>query len=109
MNKIEIIKFNKSQVQNMLVLSGRTIGYDMRKYFKLDDLDNNNETYEVIFPDNILSISTSFFLALFGDSVRTLGDKEKFKSKYIIKCNSNLDLNINDGINDALNNVDGLS
>lgn len=109
MKKIEIKNFNKAQIDNMLVLLGRKLGYDMRKFFKFDDLDKDNEKYSIVFPNNILSLSTSFFLALFGDSVRTIGSKEKFKEKYSIKCNSNLDININDGINDALNNVDGLS
>ena len=34
---------------------------------------------------------------------------EKFESKYLFNVNGSLKSNINDGITDALNNVDGLS
>lgn len=107
-NKIEIENYSKN-IKQYLVLSGRELGTDMRKYFELDKKDLNKEKYEVIFPKNIVSITTSFFLALFGKSVRHMETKDKFISKYNFDENKNLKSNIDDGISDALNNVDGLS
>ncbi len=109
MEKINIGLYDKNKMSKYLVLSGRDLGNQIRKYFKLDSCDNDDKKYEVIFPDNIISISTSFFLAVFGESVRKCKTKEKFEEKYSFKVNNNLKLNINDGIKDALNDVDGLS
>lgn len=109
MSKIEIKSYNKSNVSDMLVLSGRQLGYDMREFFKLNEKDMDDKKYEIIFPDNIISLSTSYFLALFGDSVRKVKNREAFLEKYQFVCDQNLKMNINDGIVDALNDVDGLS
>lgn len=109
MKKIEIDSYKKSKVSDMLVLSGRQLGYDMRAFFKLDEKDKDSIKYEVIFPNNIISLSTSYFLALFGDSVRKVKSREAFLEKYQFTCDQNLKMNINDGIVDALNDVDGLS
>lgn len=108
MENINVVDYAKG-VKNMIVLSGRELGYQMRSKMNLDNFDENNKKYNVIFPENIISISTSFFLALFGESVRKCGGKEEFLNKYNFECNQNMMVNINDGIIDALNNVDGLS
>lgn len=97
------------KIKDMLVLSGRELGYEIREKMKFDKKDIDREKYNIIFPENIISISTSFFLALFGESVRTLKTKEEFLNKYKFSCDTNMMLNINDGIIDALNDVDGLS
>ena len=109
MKKIILENYDKSKMKNLIVLSGRELGNNIRKRFKLDELDIDGNEYEVVFPESIISISTSFFLALFGESVRKCGSKEKFESKYLFNVNGSLKSNINDGIIDALNNVDGLS
>ncbi len=109
MKQINLENYDKSKMKNLIVLSGRELGDNIRKKFNFDELDNSEEKYEIIFPTNIISISTSFFLALFGESVRKCGSKEKFEDKYLFNVSSSLKSNINDGITDALNNVDGLS
>ena len=109
MEKIVLENYDKGKIKSLIVLSGRELGDNIRKRFKLDELDNDEKKYEIIFPENIISISTSFFLALFGESVRKCGSKERFEDKYLFNVNSSLKSNINDGITDALNDVDGLS
>lgn len=109
MEKINLENYDKNKMKNLIVLSGRELGDSIRKRLKFDELDVDDVKYEIIFPKNIISISTSFFLALFGESVRKCGSKEKFEEKYSFNVNSSLKSNINDGITDALNNVDGLS
>ena len=108
MENINVIDYDK-KMKDMLVLSGRELGYQIRTNMNLDKVDKDDKKYKIIFPKNIISISTSFFLALFGESVRKCGNKEEFLNKYNFDCNKNMMLNINDGIIDALNNVDGLS
>ena len=108
MENINVMDYDK-KMKDMLVLSGRELGYQIRTKMNLDKVDMDDKKYKIIFPKNIVSISTSFFLALFGESVRKCGNKEEFLNKYNFDCNQNMMLNINDGIIDALNNVDGLS
>lgn len=108
MENINIVDYYK-KMKEMIVLSGRELGYQIRTKMNLDKFDVDDKKYKIIFPNNIISISTSFFLALFGESVRKCGNKEEFLKKYNFDCNQNMMLNINDGIIDALNNVDGLS
>lgn len=108
MENINVMDYDK-KMEDMLVLSGRELGYQIRTKMNLDKVDIDGKKYKIIFPKNIISISTSFFLALFGESVRKCGNKEEFLNKYNFDCDQNMMLNINDGIIDALNNVDGLS
>lgn len=96
MNYLNITTINKTKV-----LSGREEGKSMRKTLKLDTRDSDNEKYELIVPD-VLSITASYFLACFGESVRKLGE-EGFLKKYQFKTNNeSINKNIKDGIKSAL-------
>lgn len=83
------------------VLSGREEGNEARKKFKLDKKDKIEEKIEVEVPESIYSINISFFLGLFGKSIRDLGE-DKFKSKYKFICDEFIQQNIDDGIKKAL-------
>jgi hypothetical protein len=63
------------------VLSGRPRGELMRAQFDLDRLDRLRGPVEVLIPRNLYSMNTSFFLGLFGPSVRALGP-ERFREHY---------------------------
>ena len=89
-------------------ISGRDLGFKQRKHHKLDELENNNDQFEIKIANNIIFLSSSFFLGMFGDSVRKCGSKEKFKQKFIFKTNGQIESNIEDGINDALKNINPL-
>lgn len=101
------IDLNNCKRKNVKVLSGRDVGIDFRKKFKLDDIDMNKESVEVIVPEDLYSINSSFFLGLFGPSVRHLGE-EGFKKKYQFKCDSIIQKNIEDGMSHALKGSDAL-
>ena len=73
--------------KKIFAISGRDLGFKQRKYHKLDELEENNDTIEIKVADNIIFLSSSFFLGMFGDSVRKCGSKEKFKEKFIFKTN----------------------
>ena len=84
------------------VLSGRNEGKYMRDILKLDERDIDQESYQIKVPD-VLSITASYFLACFGNSVRFLGE-DKFNEKYkFITKNPSIKKNIKDGIKSALN------
>jgi len=83
------------------VLSGRENGANLRSQYGLDQFDKGNEVFEVKIPEDIFSMNTSFFLAMFGNSVRKLGE-ENFKMRYRFICPEFLLPEIDDGIRRAL-------
>lgn len=84
------------------VYVGRERGNSVRKKFSLDKLDQDPETVSVIVPDNTFSINPSFFLGLFGESIRTLGSREAFLKKYRFKIPKHLQSSIEAYISRAL-------
>lgn len=77
MDKI-VISLEKHRSPKTRTFSGREKGKALRKKYDLIRLDQVLTACEVIIPLDITSINESFFLGLFGKSVRTLG-KSKFK------------------------------
>lgn len=64
------------------VYIGRPKGLETRRMYNLDDADNSTVTIEVIVPKNTYTINSSFFLGLFGDSIRNSGSKDNFFKKF---------------------------
>lgn len=98
----------KNYIDNKKVLSGRDNGAALRKKLDLEKIEKEKDKITIIIPIEVYAVNSSFFLGMFGKSVRTLG-KEEFEKKYYFKCNEVVKLNIEDGINDAINNVDVFS
>lgn len=105
--KIELVNGIPNS-KEIFAISGRDLGFKQRKYHKLNDLEDKYDKVEVFIADNIKFLSSSFFLGMFGDSVRKCKTKEKFKEKFIFKTNGQIESNIEDGINDALKNINPL-
>ena len=97
---MEIYKIDlKDYIESKKVLAGRTNGEDIRKKINLEKI-------EIIIPNDVFSFNSSYFLGMFGESVKKLG-KEKFEEKYQFNTkNESIRMNIKDGIDEALNNVD---
>jgi hypothetical protein len=83
------------------VFAGRQRGKYWRDQFKLDELDNVAEAVKVVIPEDIISLNISFFLNLFGDSIRRLG-KEKFVAHYKFESDPVLQPLIDQGVEQAL-------
>ncbi len=84
------------------VLSGRDRGVECRKMFNLAQLDSSRESAVLVkIPKDIYSMNTSFFLGLFGDSIRALG-REGFLSKYQFDCDELQRETVTGGIERAL-------
>jgi len=64
------------------VLIGRERGIAARRHFELDELDHQQDTVTVLIPDNLNSISPSFFQGMFAKSVRFFKDQESFLRHY---------------------------
>ncbi len=102
MYKIEL----KNYIKNKKVLAGRDNGANIRQTINLEKIESENEKIEVIIPTEVYSFNSSYFLGMFGESVKKFG-KEGFEKKYnFITENESIKMNIKDGIDEALNNID---
>lgn len=84
------------------VYTGRDRGERLREALHLDDLDVSGDQIEVLVPDSTYTISSSFFLGLFGPSVVKLGSKEAFYSHYRFRLPSFLKQVIDSYVSRAL-------
>lgn len=64
------------------VYTGRGRGESLRTTLHLDDLDLAGTEVEVDIPEGTYTISSSFFLGLFGPSVIRAGSKDAFYKRY---------------------------
>lgn len=54
------------------VFTGRDRGEDTRKKLRLDNIKAGDDV-EVVIPDDVYTVTSSYFLGLFGPSIRDLG------------------------------------
>ncbi len=90
------------------VFSGREEGKSSRSFHDLDNKDKDDNNYKIVFPNNVLALNTSFFLGMFGNSVRYLG-KERFLEKYQFDTKSAIIRSVENGIIRAMKSSDPLS
>ena len=64
------------------VYSGRSKGALARKEFKLDEVDKAQAKVIVRIPESTYSVTSSFYLALFGKSILQAGSREAFLNRY---------------------------
>jgi hypothetical protein len=83
------------------VISGRPKGEFLREKLQLDLEDERHEPVEVIIPEHIISLNSSFFLGLFAPSVQKLGI-EKFDAKYKFQAIAEIHEDIEEGKREAL-------
>lgn len=104
---MEHIKMHNYRAQGSKLYSGRPLGIDVRKKLDLNRKDSDQENYIFVFPEDTISINSSYFGGLFEKSIIDLG-KEKFLKKYKFQYADGRDLkdtlkrNIDEGIEDAL-------
>jgi len=84
-----------------IVFAGRERGRYWRGRFKLDQLDALPDPVTVIIPADVISLNISFFLNLFGESVRRLG-RDLFVKHYKFVSDPILEPMISQGIDQAL-------
>lgn len=85
------------------VYVGRPGGVQARKYFKIEEHEHDsNFPIEVRFPDNARTLTSSFFLGMFGNSVRVAGSREDFLKRFKFRANSQILAEVDAGIVEAL-------
>jgi hypothetical protein len=67
------------------VYTGRSRGEQLRENLHLDAVDASGGNVIVEIPEGTYTISSSFFLGLFGPSVVSAGSKDLFYSRYLFK------------------------
>lgn len=91
----------------ILVYTGRSRGRSDRARFDLSRFDESNEEVTVVVPDGIYTMTSSYFLELFGQSIRLLG-RDGFLQKYRIQAPEHVRRKIDDWILRALREKRGL-
>ncbi len=84
------------------IYAGRPNGIKARDFFNVENLDIDDERVDVIFPDNARSISSSFFLGMFGESIRKAGSKSEFQKHYHFKTNQHIQKQIDKVLDRAM-------
>ncbi|MCM3663463.1 hypothetical protein M3204_03555 [Mesobacillus subterraneus] len=95
------IKMENHRVKNSKVYSGREEGYELREKLNLEAIDKTKEPILFEFPVDTLSLTPSFFLGLFGASIRKLGAAE-FRQVYHFRGTDVINRSIENGIIRAL-------
>lgn len=85
----------------MPVFTGRSRGAESRKRLGLDRLAAG-EVVQVVIPNDVYTITSSYFLGLFGDSVREAGSREKFLERFIFSAPPHIEEKLGDLITRAL-------
>ena len=73
------------------VYTGRSRGEALRAKYALDAHDDSDQSVEVIIPDATYTVSSSFFLGMFGPSVVKAGSVENFRRRYRFRAPHFLD------------------
>ena len=105
MNTVDLAKARTSR--DAKVFAGRERGKHWRSQFRLDDLDKAPEAIEVLIPADIIAVNISFFLSMFGESVRELGT-QGFREHYKFVCSPDLFPLIDLGIEQAVKSSSAL-
>jgi hypothetical protein len=67
------------------VYSGRDRGEALREKYGLDSKEDAADVVHVVIPGTTYTVSSSFFLGLFGPSVRKCGTVDKFEKKFTFR------------------------
>jgi len=79
MDAPKVIDFSKF---NGPVYTGRERGVRLRAELNLDAADTSANVVDVVIPDGTYTVTSSFFLGLFGPSVVSAGSKDRFYQRY---------------------------
>lgn len=84
------------------VYTGRPRGEVIRAELKLDEIDESDRLVDVKIPTTTYSLTSSFFLGMFGPSVTRAGSQEAFFKKFHFETSPALVEAFNDYVARAL-------
>ncbi|MDH5368463.1 MAG: hypothetical protein OEW99_00445 [Gammaproteobacteria bacterium] len=96
-----IIKINFSDLGGPAYI-GREKGKNARKKLNIDMLEDGDNTFIIIIPDDTYSINSSYFLGLFGESVKKSASIDAFFNKFDFKMPERMIVKIQDYVSRAL-------
>ena len=96
------INLGNYRSEGITILSGWDRGDLIRNELDIDSKEKDVEAVIVKIPDDIISITTSFFGGLFGNVVRAYGSEEEFRKKFIFDGKEIILEDVEDGIDAAL-------
>lgn len=76
-----VVDLDRHRTKGVRVFSGRARGLEVRKKEDLDSRDEDEQQVTVRIPDDTFAVTSSFFLGLFGPSIKRLGE-DGFHAKY---------------------------
>ncbi len=95
----DLSKFSSGQQK---IFSGRDYGIAVRNQICLERLEDGPDTnFKFIIPKYVVSLNSSFFLGLFGRSIRRLGIAA-FEKRFEFDCEPHIQRNIEAGKRRAL-------
>lgn len=95
-----IIDLKDFSSPGVTVFAGRQRGEAARARAALAVADAQGDTVEVRIPEDTISVNTSFFLGMFADSIRQVGEAE-FRRRYVF-VGPRAPMVLEDGIKEAL-------
>lgn len=81
---------------------GRSNGAAARTNLHVEDKEQGADSIDVIFPENMMSMSSSFILGLFSKSIMNFDSKEDFYQKYHFRNADKFKSKIDDAVMHAL-------
>jgi len=106
-NNETVIRLDLSTIGG-LMFAGRPRGKAVRHKFNLDEVDKVGDTVEIVFPDNMRVLSSSFVLGLLGESINFWGSKEEFLKHYKFSIVDRFKPTLDQGIEKSLAKYSGL-
>lgn len=85
----------------MPVFSGRARGEKARNRFDLDSTPDDQK-FIVLIPESVYTVTSSYFLGLFGPSVRKLGSRDAFLGHFEFRAPEHILNKLDDWITRAL-------
>lgn len=99
MRTINLAEYKTAEVK---FYSGRPRGEKVRDTLGFENEESQMDEYLIQIPQDTDSIHTSFFLGLFGPSVRKCGTRDAFLKKFKFQAPEGVMEDIEDGILQAL-------
>lgn len=106
MSHPQLIELDRFRSKGVRVFAGRERGKEVRRVADLNALDNTSSPVNVYVPLDTLSVNGSFFLGLFGHSIRRLGESG-FREHYTFS-GKNIERTVSECIEEALNTTSPL-
>lgn len=95
-----IIDLNEYRSHGAKVYAGRERGLAAREKAGIDQMDAGTEPVEIRIPEDVFSVNSSFFIGMFGASIKKLGEAE-FRRRFVFS-GPGVDRALDDAIREAL-------